>query len=217
MVWFLGAASIVNFELLPQPPATRAKDNPWPTFPRIFRVDYGHAEVQVHTGKDPREYCILTKEFVSDGKGRVKGINTVRVEWTKNEKGAWQMREIPGSGKFFQADLVLLAMGFLGPEKDIMSQLGVSQDARTNIVTPKNSYATNVSGVYAAGDCRRGQSLIVWGINEGRQAAREIDLFLMGNTRLPVSGGIEQRPVEVLEGVALASAMDGRGGIVGVV
>ncbi|KNC98096.1 glutamate synthase, NADH/NADPH, small subunit [Spizellomyces punctatus DAOM BR117] len=211
-----GAASIVNFELLPQPPATRAKDNPWPTFPRVFKVDYGHAEVAVHHGKDPREYCILTKEFVSDGKGHVKGINTVRVEWTKDEKGAWTMREVPGTEKFFQADMVLLAMGFLGPEKDVMQQLGVTQDARTNIITPKNSYATNVPGVYAAGDCRRGQSLIVWGINEGRQAAREIDLYLMGNTRLPVPGGIEQRPVELLERVALAWASDGRGGTAGV-
>ncbi|KAI9091276.1 hypothetical protein DFS34DRAFT_718333 [Phlyctochytrium arcticum] len=211
-----GATSIVNFELLPQPSAKRAKDNPWPTFPRVFKVDYGHAEVAVQHGKDPREYCILTKEFVSDGNGRVKGINTVRVEWTKNDKGAWSMREVPGTEKFFQADLVLLAMGFLGPEKDVMAQLSVRQDARTNIVTPPNSYATNIPGIYAAGDCRRGQSLIVWGINEGRQCAREVDLYLMGNTRLPVPGGIEQRPVELLERVALAWASDGRGGTAGV-
>ncbi|KAJ3020347.1 glutamate synthase [NADH] [Thoreauomyces humboldtii] len=212
-----GAESIVNFELLPQPPMTRSKDNPWPTFPRVFRVDYGHAEVQTQHGKDPREYCILTKEFVSDGDGHVKGINTIRVEWTKNDKGAWSMQEVPGSGRFFPADLVLLAMGFLGPEKDIVEQLSVRQDARTNIMTTaKGSYATNIPGVFAAGDCRRGQSLIVWGINEGRQCARECDLYLMGNTRLPVSGGIEQRPVDQLDGVALAWASDGRGGTAGV-
>ncbi|KAI8586136.1 hypothetical protein BDZ88DRAFT_311821 [Geranomyces variabilis] len=214
-----GASSIVNFELLPQPPAKRARDNPWPTFPRVFKVDYGHAEVAVHHGRDPREYCVLTKEFVSDGNGHVKGINTIRVEWTRDESkgGAWAMREVPGSDRFFPADLVLIAMGFLGPEKEVVESLAVRQDARTsNVVTPKGSYATNIPGVFAAGDVRRGQSLIVWGINEGRQAAREIDVYLMGNTRLPVCGGIEQRPLEVLEGVALAWASDGRGGTAGV-
>ncbi|KAJ3033455.1 glutamate synthase [NADH] [Rhizophlyctis rosea] len=203
-----GATSIVNFELLPQPPTTRAKDNPWPQYPRVFKVDYGHGEAEVVLGKDPREYCILTKEFVSDGNGKVKGINTVRVEWTKNEKGQWAMKEVAGSEHFFQADLVLLAMGFLGPEKDLVSQCGVKQDPRSNIETPKGSYATSVPGVYAAGDCRRGQSLIVWGINEGRQAAREIDIALMGNTRLPVSGGMMVRSLDSLENRALASAHD---------
>ena len=189
---------MVNFELLPTPPGKRAADNPWPQYPRVFKVDYGHAEASVVYGKDIREYCILSKEFVSDGNGHVKGINTVKVEWTKNDKGAWVMKEVPNSQKFFAADLVLLAMGFLGPEKDLISQLGVKQDMRSNIETSRNKYATSVPGVFAAGDCRRGQSLIVWGINEGRQAAREIDLYLMGNTRLPVTGGIEQRPVEFL-------------------
>ncbi|KAJ3294774.1 glutamate synthase [NADH] [Borealophlyctis nickersoniae] len=206
-----GAKKIVNFELLPCPPGTRAKDNPWPQYPRVFKVDYGHAEVEVQTGKDPREYCILTKEFVSDGQGRVKGINTVRVEWTKNERGQWSMKEVPGSQSFFEADLVLLAMGFLGPEKEIIQQLEVKQDPRSNMETPRGSYATSVPGVYAAGDCRRGQSLIVWGINEGRQAAREIDIQLMGNTRLPVSGGVEVRSLESLEvHPILARATDGQ-------
>ncbi|KAJ3400407.1 glutamate synthase [NADH], partial [Chytridiales sp. JEL 0842] len=190
-----GATSIVNFELLPQPPATRAPDNPWPQYPRVFRVDYGHAEVAVVHGKDPREYQILSKEFVSDGQGKVKGINTIKVEWTRNEKGQWQMKEVPNSEQFFEADLVLLAMGFLGPEKEVIEQLQVTQTAQSNIDTPPGVYATNVEGVFAAGDCRRGQSLIVWGINEGRQAAREVDLYLMGNTRLPITGGIEKRPV----------------------
>ncbi|KAI8996052.1 hypothetical protein BC832DRAFT_304682 [Gaertneriomyces semiglobifer] len=211
-----GAASITNFELLPQPPAQRAKDNPWPTFPRVFRVDYGHSEVAVHQGKDPREYCILTKEFVSDGHGRVKGVNTVRVEWTKDASGKWAMREIPGSGKFFPADLVLLSMGFLGPEKGLLEQLGLGLTPASAIRTPAGSYATNIPGVYAAGDCRRGQSLIVWGINEGRQCAREIDMHLMGNTRLPVTGGVERREVSALDGVALAWASDGRGLTAGV-
>ncbi|KAI9209677.1 uncharacterized protein BJ171DRAFT_436843 [Polychytrium aggregatum] len=188
-----GATSIVNFELLPQPTTFRGKENPWPQYPRVFKVDYGHAEVQMIHGKDPREYCVLSKEFISDGKGNIKGIKTVRVEWTKNEKGQWSMQEIRGSETFFEADLVLLAMGFMGPENEVIKQLSVKQDGRTNIETPKGKYSTTVPGVYAAGDCRRGQSLIVWGINEGRQAAREIDIDLMGGTRLPVTGGMQKR------------------------
>ncbi|KAL1914692.1 uncharacterized protein VTP21DRAFT_8103 [Calcarisporiella thermophila] len=202
-----GAASIVNFELLPQPPVTRAEDNPWPTFPRVFKLDYGHEEVRVHTGRDPREYCIMTKSFVPtpDGKG-IQALRTVRVEWTKDAAGRWQMAEVPGSEQEFEADLVLLAMGFLGPEEAALKQLGVKQDSRSNVQTPKGSYATNLEGVFAAGDCRRGQSLIVWGINEGRQCAREVDRYLMGNTLLPVTGGIQQR---VLEKVVMQPVQDG--------
>jgi glutamate synthase (NADPH/NADH) len=189
----------VNFELLPAPPKARAVDNPWPLFPRVFKIDYGHAEATAVFGNDPRQYQILSKEFVSDGNGNVKGINVCKVEWVKNEKGGWTMNQIPGSEEYYEADLVLLAMGFLGPEKDIISQLELKQDMRSNIDTPKGSYTTSVKGVFAAGDCRRGASLIVWGINEGRQAAREIDLYLEGNTRLPVTGGIEQRRLESIE------------------
>jgi glutamate synthase (NADH) len=141
---------------------------------------------------------MMSKEFVSDGNGHVKGINAVKVEWTKNTKGGWNMTPTPGSEEFFEADLVLLAMGFLGPEKQLISELMLKQDMKSNIETPKGSFATSVPGVYAAGDCRRGQSLIVWGINEGRQAAREIDMFLEGTTRLPVCGGIEQRSLQSL-------------------
>lgn len=206
-----GAKSIVNFELLPQPPATRAPDNPWPQYPRVFKVDYGHAEVAVVRGKDPREFQILSKEFVSDGNGRVKGINTIKVEWSRNEKGGWSMKEVPGSERFFEADLVLLAMGFLGPEADMLKQLNIRQTPQSNVETPKGMYSTSVPGVFAAGDCRRGQSLIVWGINEGRQAARDIDLFLMGNTRLPCAGGIEKRPIEHLEVAGLAWVNDEKG------
>jgi glutamate synthase (NADPH/NADH) len=195
----LGATSVLNFELLPAPPKTRAVDNPWPLFPRVFKIDYGHAEATAVFGNDPRQYQILSKEFVSDGNGNVKGINVCKVEWVKNEKGGWTMNQVPGSDEFHEADLVLLAMGFLGPEKDIISQLELKQDMRSNVDTPKGSYATSVKGVFAAGDCRRGASLIVWGINEGRQAAREIDLYLEGNTRLPVTGGIEQRRLESIE------------------
>ncbi|KAI9316069.1 hypothetical protein BX666DRAFT_2028300 [Dichotomocladium elegans] len=193
-----GCKSVVNFELLPQPPDTRAADNPWPQFARVFRVDYGHAEVQAHFGRDPREYCVLSKEFVSDEDGNVRGIKTVRVEWQKDEDnaGRWSMKEVPDSEQFFEADLVLLSMGFLGPEETLVRQLSLKQDGRTNIETPRGRYSTSVPGVFAAGDCRRGQSLIVWGINEGRMCAREVDMFLMGNTYLPVTGGIRQRTAD---------------------
>ncbi|KAI9468208.1 hypothetical protein BDB00DRAFT_864070 [Zychaea mexicana] len=191
-----GCKSVINFELLPQPPNTRGSDNPWPQFARIFRVEYGHSEVQAHFGRDPREYCVLSKEFTKNADGNVTGINTVRVEWTKDgTTGRWSMKEVEGSEQFFEADLVLLSMGFLGPEESLVNQLSLKQDARTNIETPKGKYSTTVPGVFAAGDCRRGQSLIVWGINEGRQCAREVDLWLEGKTYLPVAGGINRRAI----------------------
>jgi glutamate synthase (NADH) len=156
-----GAKSVINFELLPQPPPERARDNPWPQWPRIYRVDYGHTEVEQHMGKDPREFCIMSEEFVDDGSGKVKGINTVRVEWTKSPSGGWDMKKVDGSQQFFPADLVLLSMGFLGPEARVLGE-EIEKDARKNVKTPAGKYCTNVEGVFAAGDCRRGQSLIVW-------------------------------------------------------
>ncbi|KAJ1970517.1 glutamate synthase [NADH] [Dimargaris verticillata] len=190
-----GAASVTNFELLPQPPQERAKDNPWPQFPRVFKIDYGHEEADQQYGKDPREYCVLSKEFVRDEtSGQLQGIKTVRVEWTKDESsGRWAMQEVPGSEQFFKADLVFLSMGFLGPEEALIRQLDVKTTRTSAIETPKGKYTTSVPGVYAAGDCRRGQSLIVWGINEGRQAAREVDQALTGSTQLPISGGLVER------------------------
>ncbi|KAI3653347.1 hypothetical protein MP228_001294 [Amoeboaphelidium protococcarum] len=196
-----GAKSVINFELLPEPPGTRSIDNPWPQFPRVFKVDYGHGEVKAVYGNDPRQYCVLSKEFISDGNGKVSGIRTVRVEWTKNAStGKWIMTEVQGSERVFEADLVLLAMGFTGPEQHLLQQLKVKTDARSSNVASQNitgmskdsslQYKTNVPRVYSAGDCRRGQSLIVWAINEGRQAARAIDLDLMGSTYLPLTGGI---------------------------
>ena len=156
-----GAKSVTNFELLPQPPPERARDNPWPQWPRIYRVDYGHTEVKTHMGKDPREYCVMSKEFVGDDEGHVRGINIHRVEWTKSASGGWDMKQVEGSEQFFPADLVLLSMGFLGPEDRLLGT-EVEKDARKNIKTPPGHYNTNLPGVFAAGDCRRGQSLIVW-------------------------------------------------------
>ncbi|KAI0013300.1 glutamate synthase [Xylariaceae sp. FL0662B] len=190
-----GAKSVINFELLPQPPPQRGRDNPWPQWPRIYRVDYGHSEVAQHMGKDPREFCIMSEEFVDDGSGRVKGINTIRVEWTKSATGGWDMKKLEDSKQFFPADLVLLSMGFLGPEARVLGD-EIEKDGRKNVKTPAGSYATNVEGIFAAGDCRRGQSLIVWGINEGRQAAREVDLYLQRYTNLPVAGGIINRTAQ---------------------
>jgi len=180
-----GCSGIVNFEVMPKPPAERTLDMPWPTFPRTLKTDYGHGEAIDKFGKDPREYCISTKEFVGDGNGNVKGLKTVRVEWKKNEAGQFGMVEIPGSEEYFEADLVFLALGFLGPEDELLKELGVECDGRSNAKADYGKFATSAPKVFAAGDARRGQSLVVWAINEGRLAAREIDRFLMGNTWLP--------------------------------
>jgi NAD(P)H-dependent glutamate synthase small subunit len=183
-----GCRSMVNFELLDQPPASRAADNPWPQWPRILRTDYGHQEAQAKFGSDPRTYAILTKEFVDDGKGHIAGVKTVNVKWT-SAGGKMSFTEVPGSEKFWPAQLVLLAMGFLGPEQYVIEQLGnVKTDPRSNYDAQHGRFTTSVPKLFAAGDCRRGQSLVVWAINEGRGAARCIDAFLMGETDLPAPG-----------------------------
>jgi glutamate synthase (NADPH/NADH) small chain len=182
-----GCKSLVNFELLPQPPKERAPDNPWPQWPRIFRTDYGHQEVAAKFGADPRAYCVMSKEFVGDENGRVAGIRTVQVEWNKVD-GQWKLKEIQGSDKYYPADLVLLAMGFKGPEQYVTELLGLEYDPRSNYKATHGKFSTTVPKVFAAGDCRRGQSLVVWAINEGRGAARAIDEFLMGSSTLPAPG-----------------------------
>ncbi|MEE2840192.1 MAG: glutamate synthase subunit beta [Acidobacteriota bacterium] len=176
-----GCNSLINFELLARPPAERAADNPWPQWPRIFRVEYGHAESSSRSGKDPREFGILSKEFIDDGNGHVAGIRTVRIDWDRANDGSMKMKEIPGTEEEWTANLVLLAMGFLGPEDTLVSKLGLETDQRSNFKAEFGEFATNVEGVFAAGDCRRGQSLVVWAIREGRDAAREMDRFLMGS------------------------------------
>ncbi len=182
-----GCTQLVNFELLDKPPQDRAPDNPWPQWPRTFRVDYGHEEAEEKFGRDPREYCILSKEFIDDGQGNVTGIKTVRVQWVKKD-GRFTMEEIAGSEEIIGADLVLLAMGFLGPESSVSELLGIELDPRSNYKAEHGKFDTNVAGVFAAGDCRRGQSLVVWAINEGRGAARAIDLYLQGSSTLPAPG-----------------------------
>lgn len=180
-----GCKSLVQFEILPQPPLTRQPDNPWPEWPKIYRLDYGQAEAMAVFGKDPRVYSILTKKFVGDEKGHVAALQTVEIEWVKGDNGRPAMKEIPGTEKTWPAQLVLLAMGFLGPEESLLKQLGVECDTRSNVKAEWEKYATNIRGIFAAGDARRGQSLVVWAINEGRGAARECDHFLMGSTELP--------------------------------
>jgi len=179
-----GCKSLVQLEILARPPEVRAADNPWPQWPRIYRVDYGQEEAAALYGADPRKYAVVTKRFVGDAAGNVKGLHTVEVEW-KPENGRMIMRELPGTEKEWPADLVFLAMGFLGPEKPgLLAELGVVLDGRGNVVTDANKQ-TSVPKVFAAGDMSRGQSLIVWAIAEGRDAARGVDKFLMGETLLP--------------------------------
>ena len=173
-------ASLINFELFPKPPAARAPDNPWPAWPRIFRVDYGHEEGARKFGRDPRVYSIASKSFTAHGDGSLAGIRTVDVELRDG-----RIEEIPGTERDWKADLVLLSMGFLGPEHEVSEPLAIEYDRRFNYAAELGDYMTSAEGVFAAGDCRRGQSLVVHAINEGREAARAIDRWLMGSTRLP--------------------------------
>jgi glutamate synthase (NADPH) small chain len=177
--------SITQFELLPQPPCERTADNPWPQWPKVLKVDYGQEEAAAKYGSDPRIYCINTKKIVGDENGNVKEVHTVSIEWKKDDAGRFVPVEIPGSEKVYPAQLVLLAMGFLGPEDTSLKPLGVEQDSRSNVKADYGKFETNIKGVFSAGDMRRGQSLVVWAINEGRSAAKECDRYLMGYTNLP--------------------------------
>ena len=180
-----GCSSLVQVEILPQPPATRAGDNPWPEWPKIYRLDYGQEEAEAKFGADPRVYITTATKFTGDEDGQVQAVHTVQVQWQKNEKGQFIPQNIPGTEKVIPAQLVLLAMGFLGPEQFLLDQLGLEKDPRSNIKADFGKYTTSIPGVFAAGDCRRGQSLVVWAFNEGRGVARECDLYLMGSTNLP--------------------------------
>jgi glutamate synthase (NADPH) small chain len=172
-----GCRSLVQFEILPRPPIERAPDNPWPQWPKVFRVDYGQEEAAARFGGDPRHFGIQTRRFLGDAAGRVRAIETVGVEWV-SENGRFTPREIAGTESTWPATLVLLALGFLGPERGgMVEQLGVQIDARGNVEAGPDKQ-TSVQGVFAAGDMRRGQSLVVWAIAEGRQAAESVDRYL---------------------------------------
>ncbi|MCS6976060.1 MAG: glutamate synthase subunit beta [Gemmatales bacterium] len=179
-----GCRSILQLEIVPRPPLTRAPDNPWPQWPKIYRLDYGQEEAKALWGDDPRRYAVQTTRFLGDERGHVRAIETVQVEWVK-DNGRTVPRNIPGTEKIYPAQLVLLALGFSGPESQLLDQLGVEKDPRSNAKAEYGKYMTNVPGVFVAGDMRRGQSLVVWAIHEGRGAAREVDRYLMGETLLP--------------------------------
>ena len=183
-----GCRSLVQFEILPKPPNERAPDNPWPQWPKVYKLDYGQEEAATIFGADPRQYLINTERFVGDANGHVKEIHTCRIEWVKDADGRFAVKKIPGSEKVLPAQLVLLAMGFLGPENQLLDKLGIEVQKLGPTHAVKAEYGkfqTNNPKVFAAGDMRRGQSLVVWAINEGRGAARECDRYLMGETVLP--------------------------------
>lgn len=180
-----GCKSLTQLEILPQPPNERTPDNPWPEWPKIYRIDYGQEENIALNGKDPREYLVMTKRFINDDKGKLSGLEIVDIEWTKDGEGRMFPKEVEGSLRTIPCQLAFLAMGFLGPEQSIVEKLALETDERSNVKAEYGKFETNIEGVFAAGDMRRGQSLVVWAINEGRGCARELDLFLMGSTNLP--------------------------------
>jgi len=175
-----GCRSVNQLEIMPMPPLVRGANNPWPQFPRVHKVDYGQEEAAALNGYDPRHYCITAVKFEGDAEGRVRAVHTVNVEWVRDDCGGFSPREIPGTQKVWPAQLVLLAMGFAGPEDTLLDRLGVERDARSNAKAEYGRFATNVQGVFAAGDMRRGQSLVIWAINEGRGAAAECERYLTG-------------------------------------
>jgi len=180
-----GCKSLMQLEIMPMPPRERAPDNPWPQWPKIYRLDYGQEEAQAAFGEDPRVYLTTAKRFIGDDVGNLKAIEICSIDWTRHASGRFVPVDIPGSSRIVNCQLVLLAMGFLGPEQLLLEQLGVERDDRSNAKAQHGRFVTNIPKVFAAGDARRGQSLVVWAINEGRGAARECDKYLMGHTDLP--------------------------------
>lgn len=179
-----GCKNVVQLEIMPKPPTERAANNPWPEYPKTYKMDYGQEEAEAIQGEDPRQYLVSSSRFIGDADGNVKGVAIHNIEWT-NDNGRFIPKKVEGTERVIEADLVLLAMGFLGPEATIAEELGLELDARSNVHAEYGQFKTNIEGVFAAGDMRRGQSLIVWAINEGRAVARECDKFLMGASKLP--------------------------------
>ena len=182
-----GAKSVLQLEMMPKAPDQRTETNPWPEWPRICKTDYGQQEAIAVFGHDPRVYQTTVKEFVKDKKGKLCKAVLIKLESMKDEKtGRMYMAEIPGSEYTVDADLVLIAAGFLGSEDYVTKSFGVEVNERTNVKTEPGKYATNIKHVFTAGDMHRGQSLVVWAIREGREAAREVDESLMGYTNLNI-------------------------------
>ncbi len=180
-----GCKSVTQLEILPQPPRDRASDNPWPEWPKIQTVDYGQAEAAAIQGSDPRHYLTQTHRFLKDPDGNLTGLEIASIEWEKDDQGRQMPVEQPGTRRTIPAQLALLALGFLGPEQTLVNQFSLETDMRSNVKSQFGQFTTNLPGVFAAGDMRRGQSLVVWAIHEGRGVARECDRFLMGGTHLP--------------------------------
>lgn len=182
-----GAKSVLQLEMMPKAPDERAENNPWPEWPKVCKTDYGQEEAIAVFGSDPRVYTTTVKEFVKDKKGKLCKAVLVKLESKKDEAtGRMMMVEIPGSEYTVDADLVLIAAGFLGSENYVTKAFGVEVNQRTNVKTEEGHYASSVPNVFTAGDMHRGQSLVVWAIREGREAAKEIDESLMGYTNLSV-------------------------------
>jgi glutamate synthase (NADPH/NADH) small chain len=180
-----GCATVTQLEIMAKPPMERAANNPWPEWPKVYKMDYGQEEAAAKFGDDPRVYLTTATHFEDDGEGKVKAVHVVDVEWRKNEQGQFGPQPVAGTERVLPAQLVLLAMGFLGPEQPLLDALGVERDGRSNVKAEHGRYETSLPGVFAAGDCRRGQSLVVWAFNEGRGAAKACDTYLMGRSDLP--------------------------------
>ena len=180
-----GAKSVIQLEMMPKLPDERAENNPWPEWPRVCKTDYGQEEAIAVFGHDPRTYQTTVKEFKKNKKGEVSKAVIIKLESKKDEKtGRMTMAEVPGTEKEIPVDLVLIAAGFLGSESYVTDAFGVKVNERTNVATEPDSFRTNVKNVFTAGDMHRGHSLVVWAIREGREAAREVDLQMMGYTNL---------------------------------
>jgi len=181
----LGAASVVQLEMMPEPPACRLAGNPWPEWPRVGKTDYGQEEAIYKFGHDPRIYQTTVKSFNKDEEGKLKSVTVISLSAEKDpQSGRLRMIPVEGSEKELPAELVLIAAGFLGSQSYVTEAFGVDVDGRTNVATARGSYATSQPGIYAAGDMHRGQSLVVWAIAEGRAVAKEVDRDLMGYTNL---------------------------------
>jgi glutamate synthase (NADPH/NADH) small chain len=178
-----GCKSVIQIEMMPKSPDARAENNPWPQWPKVCKTDYGQEEAIAVFGHDPRLYQMTIKECKADSEGNLQSVIAVHLE-PKIENGRMSMVEIPGSEEELPCQLLLIAAGFLGPEDYVPEAFEVNRDGRSNVATTPGGYATGVEKVFAAGDMRRGQSLVVWGIAEGRAVAREVDQYLMGYTNL---------------------------------
>ena len=182
-----GAKSVTQIEMMPKAPDHRAENNPWPEWPKVCKTDYGQQEAIALYGQDPRIYESTVKEFVKGEDGRLKGVKIVKLSWEKDaSSGRMISKEIPGSEKLLEADIVLIAAGFLGAQSYVAEAFGVELNERTNVKTAPGSYQTSRENVFVTGDMHRGQSLVVWAIREGRETARAVDESLMGYSNLVV-------------------------------